>query len=584
MNFKLWLENKIFFTNSSPNDLIKENGDGLLTFSYYSENNCVFATNYYNVHYEINRYVKNKYRLESDYDSTLEGRISKIKIFNQKKYVLIHVWTKRYIGRIEKILNVIIKNNQDIYKYDDIIYILKIEGLKDEIKIDPIESNMKYEFIFDSKLKTIEEKQDPSGCPTLDYANIMKKLHVATTEEKENIARYLCGLKEVEECPIYSKKLRELKIRAGCDKIKNIDYTKEYNRLLNLAKNRMENKMGNLISFNEWILNEMAVVSRERIFIDENDIKYLLQFPLKDWTRALKIRYNDLLIRYIKNGQLINAPQTEIVEISHYGRNYQIKIKPDLQNLFNKLKMANYDFSGSNSETNESLFYNPMNINIAYKLIRNLISTITPENLKKYQEEYSRLFLGVSPNMLSKTNIKNLKSISTYLDPKPNVVYFSPNHVKNQRNDAEPSMDSETYSLKKKFNELRPLISIQAKSKMKYIIDGYNSINVYYWSNPARFKKLILEIEEYIWLNFKQEKFQNPINLPSIIYNKLLSKMQNGLVSRRNEESLRSLGVNLKSLTTQRGGNWTLKSIEQVLKQIQNHEERANVFKTGKPN
>ena len=55
-------------------------------------------------------------------------------------------------------------------------------------------------------------------------------------------------------------------------------------------------------------------------------------------------------------------------------------------------------------------------------------------------------------------------------------------------------------------------------------------------------------------------------------------------MSRRNEESLRSLGVNLKSLTTQRGGNWTLKSIEQVLKQIQNHEERANVFKTGKPN
>lgn len=584
MNFKLWFENKIFLKNSSPNDLIKENGDGLLTFSYYSENNCVFATNYYNVHYEINRYVKSKYGLESDFESTLEGRISRIKVSNQQKYVLIHVWTKQYIGRIENILSTIIKNNKDIYKYDDIIYILKIEGLKDEIKIDPIESNMKYEFIFDSKLKVPEEKKDPSGCPTLDYANIMKKLHTGTVEEKENIARYLCGLKEIEECPIYSKKLRELKIRAGCDKIKNIDYNQEYKRLLNLAKNRMENKMGNLISFNEWILNEMAVVSRERIFLDQNDIKYLLQFPLKDWMRALKIRYNDLLIRYIKNGQLIDSPQTEIVEISHYGGNYQIKIKPDLKNLFNKLKMANYDFSGSNSETNESLFYNPMNINIAYKLIRNLISTITPENLKKYQEEYSKIFTTTKPNMLSRENVINLKKLSMYLDPKPNVVYFSPNHVKNQRNDAEPSMDSETEILKKKFNELRPLISIQAKSKMKYLINGYNSVNVYYWNHPARLKKLILEIEEYIWLNFKQEKFQNPNNLPFIIYNKLLSKMQNGLISRRNEESLRSLGVNLKSLTTQRGGNWTLKSIEQVLKQTENHEERANIFKAGKLN
>lgn len=334
-------------------------------------------------------------------------------------------------------------------------------------------------------------------------------------------------------------------------------------------------------TFNEWILNEMAFVSRERIFLDENDIKYLLQFPLKDWTRALKIRYNDLLIKYIRNGELVNSPKTEIVDIQHYGDSYQIKIKPDLENLFKKLKSANYDFSGSNSETNQSLFYNPLNINIAYKLIRNLISTITPENLQKYKEEYSKIFKGVKINMLSRINVQNIKKLSLYLDPKPNVVYFSPNHVKNQRHDAEPSMDSETYQLKNKFNEIRPLITQQAKYSMKYITNGYNSINVYYWNNPARFKKLILELEDYIWLNFKQEKFQNPTNMKSIIYNKLLAKMQNGIISRRNEESLKKLGINLKGLLQQNGGNWTLKGIQQILNKTKSHEERANIFRTG---
>jgi hypothetical protein len=578
MNFKIWLENNIFKKYTSPNSLMQESENGFLTFSYYNNINTVFSSDYFIIHSQINNYVEKNFNIQPDEDIVLEGRISRIFEINNQKYVLITTWTQRHIGKIDKILSSIINNNKNMYKSKDIKYILKIDNVSTETNIIPTESNIKYQFLDNNDLQNKKEKTDPSGCPKIDFVNMMSKLHYGNQEEKLKIIVQVCNWKDIPECPVYSKQLKQLKSRCNCDKI-----NQEYKAMLNLAKLKTtESKK--IISFNEWILNEMAVVSRERIFIDENDIKYLLQFPLKDWTRALKIRYNDLLIRYIKNGQLINAPQTEIVEISHYGRNYQIKINPYLQNLFKKLKMANYDFSGSNSETNESLFYNPMNINIAYKLIRNLVSTITPENLKKYQEEYSRLFLGVSPNMLSKTNIKNLKSISTYLDPKPNVVYFSPNHVKNQRNDAEPSMDSETYSLKKKFNELRPLISIQAKSKMKYIIDGYNSINVYYWSNPARFKKLTLEIEEYIWLNFKQEKFQNPINLPSIIYNKLLSKMQNGLVSRRNEESLRSLGVNLKSLTTQKGGNWTLKSIEQVLKQTQNHEERANIFKTGKSN
>jgi len=207
---------------------------------------------------------------------------------------------------------------------------------------------------------------------------------------------------------------------------------------------------------------EMAMISKSEIFIDQEDIAYLKQFPLKDWVRALKMRYNDLILLSTNMGELKKEWQdVQNISMTYYGSDYQMKVNTRMKKLIKKLKSLNYDLSGTNSQNKESLYYNPMKIELAYKLVNNLISTIQPDVLNKYKEEYKKY----SSQNKSKSILTKLNNM---LNPEPNVVYFIPNKTKLKRNDPAPN-ESETIDLRRKFDQIKPAILAALEKNMKHM-------------------------------------------------------------------------------------------------------------------
>jgi hypothetical protein len=116
---------------------------------------------------------------------------------------------------------------------------------------------------------------------------------------------------------------------------------------------------------------------------------------------------------------------------------------------------------------------------------------------------------------------------------------------------------------------------------MRNMESSYKNINVFYWKR--RYKELVTYVLDFIWNNFKEEKYHDVEYIFKAVYNLLLSKFQNGAISRRNDQSLKERGVDvyllLSNINPSTNKNWTISDIEKVLKKYKSHDERAAAFK-----
>lgn len=267
----------------------------------------------------------------------------------------------------------------------------------------------------------------------------------------------------------------------------------------------------------------------------------------------------------------------QTVKITHFTTTYAIEVDTKMKNLIYKLKSLNYDLTGTNPINNESLFYKPIANALAHKLFINLKSTINPEKLKKYIFKFNKKF-NLKSNFNENKNLLN--ELNNILDPKPNIVYFMPNKMKLKRNDPVP-YEAETLNLKNKFDQIKPVILAALEKNMRNMESSYKNINVFYWKR--RYKELVTYVLDFIWNNFKEEKYHDVKYIFKAIYNLLLSKFQNGMLSRRNDQSLKERGIDvyllLSNINPSTNKNWTISDIEKVLTKYKSHDERAAAFK-----
>lgn len=315
---------------------------------------------------------------------------------------------------------------------------------------------------------------------------------------------------------------------------------------------------------------EMAAISREPLYIDKNDINYLKQFPYRMWTQALSKRYNDFIFDSLdNNGNLKEGlKRKQVVNMVAQNRTVPLKVNTNMPYVFTKLKKAGFDLSGINPITRTSLYYQPLRIEKSQFLIMDLKKTISPELMAMYKE--------------GKIQAKDL-------DPKPDVVYWYPNYLVNARNDAELGKE-DSPELNLKFQAMKSeIIAIINKVVNYQIVNQVVSAhpNLAYYKRPANLQKLKIDLIDYVWLNFKNPKFQDLERLYAIIVNKVRTFLQKGIISRKDHEGLLNQGLNVTDLygKTNKLTNkpWTAKDIEKIMDEFKtnkfNHQERANFFR-----
>jgi len=91
-----------------------------------------------------------------------------------------------------------------------------------------------------------------------------------------------------------------------------------------------------------------AVIGRNSIPMDQDDVDYLSQFPNHFWIDAIKQRYNDLLLKAIDG--VATDPITIKVHTRRHGMAgqggiQQIQVNARMDKLLNKLKNLGYDLS-----------------------------------------------------------------------------------------------------------------------------------------------------------------------------------------------------------------------------------------------
>lgn len=329
------------------------------------------------------------------------------------------------------------------------------------------------------------------------------------------------------------------------------------------------------MNFSEWLaINEMAMVSRQKLAIDENDIAYLKQFPLPAWAGALKLRYGELIFRATDHGELRpDWDDVQDVTISFKDgitRTQTFRVNTGMTNVIKKLKDNNYDLTGTNPLNRTSLFIKPMEAPVASSIIRKIISSITPEKISEYKSKYR--------NALATNTIKQLNQI---LDPQPNIIFFSPNHNSQSRNDPEPTQP-ETAGLRSLFDKMKEQIYALINKK----IDNLKKIrtpNAFYWLQKR--DELFNMLYEKVWLNWKDERLHNPRFLSVFIQNAIRTTLQSGVVSRRNYDAMKNAGFDAYKLYSannkQTNSPWTHDEIRQVIDAHKTPKERINAFKKG---
>lgn len=300
------------------------------------------------------------------------------------------------------------------------------------------------------------------------------------------------------------------------------------------------------MKFKNWLyLSEMAYLSKEPIYLDEEDIKYLKQFPIKFWTQALKLRYNDFILEALRKKEpslagSVASDWSDIKDVNltapTQGRgsrmvSFDAKINTGIVRLLQKLKKLGYDFSGTNFDSKTSLYYGLLTMSNAYKLKTNLLKTVSPKNLNKYKKIAASYRDAGERVPLELLNI---------LDIKPNVVRFTPNYLQSNRHDPEPGNEGDAYyeSLwKQLLPEVNRIINNSVKNLLKF---SRNKANVLYWyagGKDSHGQTIAQQLYNYIRLNWKNLKHDNK-SISMAVQNKISTITQSGVLPRRLNDKL----------------------------------------------
>lgn len=310
--------------------------------------------------------------------------------------------------------------------------------------------------------------------------------------------------------------------------------------------------------FKEWLSE--AVVSRQKIFIDEADIAYLKQFRLADWSSALFQRYGKLIYDATDHGELRpdwNDEQVITIKIARATRQYTVNT--GMKALIQKLKSLGYDLSGTNSFSKTSLYYKPMKMDVATTTIKKLLETIPEEHKTQLQNTPKSLLHKV-------------------INPQPNVVGFTPNYLMTRRNDVEPGVEANA-SLHDEFEKMQPQIMDVIGTAIKRL-ESLRHPNATYWlQNHEKLSDLLFD---YVRLNWNDKQFRDMNRLFVMVQNKIKTYLQSGVISRRHHQELMQRGLNVHDLFSRvnpsTGQNWTMDDVSGVLGKTPNHDERYRMF------
>lgn len=302
-----------------------------------------------------------------------------------------------------------------------------------------------------------------------------------------------------------------------------------------------------ILNFKEWIIKEMASVSRQKIFLDDDDMAYLKQFPSQFWASALRQRYNELIYKALDHGQLRSDwSDTQTLKVHGPGGGMDVKgreftVNTGISKLIKRLKMMNYDFSGTNSNNSESLYYSPMSKHTAQSVVK---------QLKQSAEE-----------------MKNEKG-HINLDALQNTVSFSPNHLLSKRNDYEPGQE-EHMSQRDEFDKLRPSI-IKLVDMFLINLSQSDHINGRFWSQGEKREEVINYFLSHIWQNWKDPVYHKIDYIKKVIFNRGRNLLQSGAMSRRTNDYLTKQGTNptqlMNKINPKTGMPYSVRDIENFAK------------------
>jgi hypothetical protein len=200
-----------------------------------------------------------------------------------------------------------------------------------------------------------------------------------------------------------------------------------------------------ILNFREWVYQEMAFVSKEPVYLDETDIQYLKQFPVEYWASALQQRYGEIIFQYLQNPDSESEYQT-ITVTGRIDNSKSFNVKTYVKQVIEKLKEKKYDLSGMNPLNKTSLYYSIMTMEKAKKLASQLFNTIPSQDQEIYKRIEKKAFEyrkeKPDGNWEKLTKIYPRLDVKRYVNPKPNEVYFSPNHLMQNRNDPEPGAEN----------------------------------------------------------------------------------------------------------------------------------------------
>ena len=308
-----------------------------------------------------------------------------------------------------------------------------------------------------------------------------------------------------------------------------------------------------MISFFEYFEHRIdeAVVRRNPVFIDEADIKYLKQFPHRNWGQALGYRYNDLLFKAIGSDGYLKSDWSDLQSMTmklSKGGSKSFKINTGITKLFKKLQVSGIDFRGMNDQTKTALYFKPINAHQA----NNILS-----KLKRSASNYEPAGSG--------------KTVEW--EPVPNVVKISLTHLMKTRDDAEPVGGDglgkrEDYEKHK--DEIGQEIQNAITNLQKAAKQGHASPNIHWWAQPSNSKKLWTEIAEAIWLNWNNEKLKDKKFRRGWITQYIRGRMQKGMVSRRIHDKLKTkhnfnITDMLNQVNPQTGLQWTPIELKRVV-------------------
>lgn len=322
------------------------------------------------------------------------------------------------------------------------------------------------------------------------------------------------------------------------------------------------------LSFKKWM--EMAVVARQPMPIDEDDIAYLKQFPVRLWPHALKMRYNDFLFDALDADGDLRSDWMDQQSIP-VGRGFQLKhlkVKIGLPKVVEKLNKYGYDLRGVNKETRIFPYYTPMSDGLAQKLVK---------QLKKSDPDFKPLGRG--------------KSVDS-INPQPNAVNFSPNHNETRRDDLEPTSYVGHWPLghdkRDQFASMKKQIEAEVKTQVGELANHHH-INAKWWMQPDNYNELVNRIIERIWLNWNNQdlKLDTPTGRKQFIHLEIYRKaLQGGIIPHRQYDKFsKEYGFDVSNLTKTvnlaTGKNWTPEEIKDVVDSSQSYDDRLNMFRSG---